>query len=256
MNEQLQPLKKQPRAGKAGRSGTQDDIVYAHIFEAILEQRLAPGTKLSEEALGEIFGVSRTIIRRALSRLAHEGVVLLRPNRGAVVASPSVEEARQVFMARRLVERAITELAVQHATAEQIAELRQMVNDERDSFSRGDRGAGIRLSGEFHLKLAEAAKNAPLISFQRSLVSQTSLIIAQYESGSRSHCSFDEHNRLIDAIESRDAERAVMLMMHHMDHIDDKLNLDEGGASDDLHAVFSHLLQTKKKPGRTTPRSA
>ncbi len=55
MNEQLQPLKKQPRAGKAGRSGTQDDIVYAHIFEAILEQRLAPGTKLSEEALGEIF---------------------------------------------------------------------------------------------------------------------------------------------------------------------------------------------------------
>lgn len=145
MNEQLQPLKKQPRAGKAGRSGTQDDIVYAHIFEAILEQRLAPGTKLSEEALGEIFGVSRTIIRRALSRLAHESVVLLRPNRGAVVASPSVEEARQVFMARRLVERAITELAVQHATAEQLAELRQMVNDERDSFSRGDRGAGIRL---------------------------------------------------------------------------------------------------------------
>ena len=92
MNEQLQPLKKPARTGKAGRSGTQDDIVYAHIFEAILEQRLAPGTKLSEEALGEIFGVSRTIIRRALSRLAHESVVLLRPNRGAVVASPTVEE--------------------------------------------------------------------------------------------------------------------------------------------------------------------
>jgi DNA-binding GntR family transcriptional regulator len=200
MNEQLQPLKKQPRAGKAGRSGTQDDIVYAHIFEAILEQRLAPGTKLSEEALGKFSGSAAPSFA-ALSRLAHEGVVLLRPNRGAVVASPSVEEARQVFMARRLVERAITELAVQHATAEQIAELRQMVNDERDSFSRGDRGAGIRLSGEFHLKLAEAAKNAPLISFQRSLVSQTSLIIAQYESGNRSHCSYDEHTQLIDAIE-------------------------------------------------------
>lgn len=251
MNEQLQPLKKQPRAGKAGRSGTQDDIVYAHIFEAILEQRLAPGTKLSEEALGEIFGVSRTIIRRALSRLAHEGVVLLRPNRGAVVASPSVEEARQVFLARRLVERAITELAVQHASTEELAELRQMVNDERDSFSRGDRGAGIRLSGEFHLKLAEAAKNAPLISFQRSLVSQTSLIIAQYESGNRSHCSYDEHTQLIDAIEARDSALAVNLMMHHMDHIDSKLNLDEESASDDLYAVFSHLLQTKK-PGRSS----
>ncbi|WP_332820686.1 GntR family transcriptional regulator [Pseudomonas sp.] len=251
MNEQLQPLKKQPGTGKSSHGGTQDDVVYAHIFDAILEQRLAPGTKLSEEALGEIFGVSRTIIRRALSRLGHESVVLLRPNRGAVVASPSVEEARQIFYARRMVERAITELAVVHATPEQLAELRQMVKDEQACFSRGDRGAGIRLSGEFHLKLAEAAKNAPLISFQRSLVSQTSLIIAQYESGSRSHCSYDEHNQLIDAIEARDATKAVSLMMHHMDHIDSKLNLDEESASDDLHAVFSHLLQTgKKKPGR------
>lgn len=252
MNDQLQPLKKQTRLGKNSRSGTQDDVVYAHIFDAILEQRLAPGTKLSEEALGEIFGVSRTIIRRALSRLAHEGVVLLRPNRGAVVASPSVDEARQIFYARRLVERAITELAVQHATAEQLAELRQMVRDEQESFSRGDRGAGIRLSGEFHIKLAEAARNAPLVSFQRSLVSQTSLIIAQYESGGRSHCSYDEHNKLIDAIEAGDAECAMQLMMHHMDHIDSKLNLDEDSASDDLHAVFSHLLQTRKKPGRNS----
>ncbi|KFE55716.1 GntR family transcriptional regulator [Pseudomonas syringae] len=247
MNEPLPTLKKLPRTGKTVRSGTQDDMVYAHIFEAILEQRLAPGTKLSEEALGEIFGVSRTIIRRALSRLGHEGVVLLRPNRGAVVASPSVEEARQVFFARRLVEKAITELAVEHASAEQLAGLRQMVSDERDSFARGDRGAGIRLSGEFHLQLAVAAKNAPLISFQRSLVSQTSLIIAQYESGNRSHCSYDEHNRLIDAIEARDATLAVELMMHHMDHIDSKLNLDEDNASDDLHAVFSHLMLGKKK---------
>uniref|UniRef100_UPI0013CE8A8A GntR family transcriptional regulator n=1 Tax=Pseudomonas viridiflava TaxID=33069 RepID=UPI0013CE8A8A len=175
MNDQSLPLKKPTRPAKAGSSLTQDDIVYAHIFDAILEQRLAPGTRLSEEALGEIFGVSRTIIRRALSRLGHEGVVLLRPNRGAVVASPSVEEARQVFFARRMVEKAITELAVEHATAAQLAQLRQMESDERDSFSRGDRGAGIRLSGECRLQLAVAAGNAPLISLQRRLVFQTSL---------------------------------------------------------------------------------
>ncbi|MNE39510.1 hypothetical protein D3C80_1334680 [compost metagenome] len=56
---------------------------------------------------------------------------------------------------------------------------------------------------------------------------------------------------MIDAIEARDAVLAVNLMMHHMDHIDSKLNLEEEGASDDLHAVFSHLLQTKK-PGRAS----
>ena len=90
----------EPRPVKSS-SNTQDDVVYEHIFDAILEQRLAPGTKLSEEALGEIFGVSRTIIRRALLRLSHEQVVSIRPNRGAVVAAPSVEEARQIFAARR-----------------------------------------------------------------------------------------------------------------------------------------------------------
>ncbi|HBO9705274.1 TPA: GntR family transcriptional regulator [Pseudomonas aeruginosa] len=250
MTDQLQHIRKPPRTGKAARSGTQDEIVYAHIFDAILEQRLAPGTKLSEEALGEIFGVSRTIIRRALSRLAHEQVVLLRPNRGAVVASPSIDEARQILFARRTVERAITELATDNATAERLAELREMVVREQSSFARGDRGAGIRLSGEFHLKLAEMARNAPLVSFQRSLVSQTSLIIAQYESGGRSHCSFDEHNEILDAIEKGDKERAVTLMMHHMEHIDSKLNLESDNASGDLHAVFSHLLGGKKKPRR------
>ncbi len=94
------------------------------------------------------------------------------------------------------------------------------------------------------------ARNAPLVSFQRSLVSQTSLIIAQYESGGRSHCSFDEHNEILDAIEKGDKERAVTLMMHHMEHIDSKLNLESDNASGDLHAVFSHLLGGKKKPRR------
>ena len=164
-----------------------------------------------------------------------------------VVASPGAEEARQIFFARRMIERAITELACQNATAEQIAGLRQMIKEERDCFARGDRGMGIRLSGEFHLKLAEAAGNFTLLGFLRSLISQTSLIIALYESSSRSHCSDAEHDEVVDAIEARDAKVAVELMMRHMDSVDAKLNLDGDSASDDLHAVFSHLLPSGKK---------
>jgi DNA-binding GntR family transcriptional regulator len=246
MSEQLQPIKKQAREAKSIRSGTQDDVVYAHIFDAILELRLAPGTKLSEEALGEIFGVSRTIIRRALSRLAHEGVVVLRPNRGAVVASPGAEESRQIFYVRRMIERAITELACKNAKPEQIAGLRQMVIDESDCFARGDRGMGIRLSGEFHLKLAEASGNLTLLGFLRSLISQSSLIIALYESNSRAHCSDAEHGQVIDAVEAGNVEVAVSLMMRHMDSVEAKLNLDGEPACDDLHAVFSHLLPNRK----------
>lgn len=242
--------KLQKKRGVEGTSkaGSQDDIVYAHIFDAILEQRLAPGTKLSEETLGEIFGVSRTIIRRALSRLTYEQVVQLRPNRGAVVASPSVDEARQVFAARRIIERAVIELATEHATDAEIAIITGMVKEEQACFKRGDKGAGIRLSGEFHMRLALMAKNGPLHAFQKNLVSQTSLIIAQYDNKSKSSfCSYEEHFALINAIAAGDKTLSVELMMTHLDHIENKLDLDEAGASGDLQHVFSHFIGLKAK---------
>lgn len=221
---------------------TQDDIVYGHIFDAILEQRLPPGTKLSEEAMGEIFGVSRTIIRRALLRLSVEQVVSIRPNRGAIVSSPSVEDAIQILKAREVLELAIVELAVANARAEQIIECRDLVKEENLAFENGDIGRGIRLSGEFHMKVASMANNAPLMTFQRSLVSQSSLIIALYESIKHTNCSFDEHSQLLDAIESRNKTKAISLMKAHLDHIKLKLKLNDHTPTNDLHAVFSNVI--------------
>ncbi|RTE65607.1 GntR family transcriptional regulator [Amphritea opalescens] len=228
---------------KKGGKKTQDDIVYEHIFDAILEQRLAPGTKLNEESLGDIFGVSRTIIRRALSRLSYEQVVVIRPNRGAVVASPSNEDTRRILFARRVVEKAVTELVCEEADKAQIEQLKKSVRDEQTCFEKGDRAAGIRLSGEFHLLLAEIANNPPLLSFQRSLVSLSSLAIAQYENHARSHCSYDEHFELIEALANGDKPLATKLMMHHLDHIEEKLNLDDHAAPSDLKAIFSNVCK-------------
>src|SRR5262252_8793169 len=90
-----------------GPGASVDDRICATIHEAVLDHRLPPGTKLKEVALAEIFGVTRAVIRKALGRLAHMRLVELRPNRGAVVASPSVDEARDLFAARRAIEGAI-----------------------------------------------------------------------------------------------------------------------------------------------------
>lgn len=226
-------------------SMTQDDVVYAHIFDAILERRLPPGTKLNEEALGDIFSVSRTIIRRALLRLSHEQVVVIRPNRGAVVASPSIAEAKQVFIARHTLEAAITRLATENATKSQLNKLRSLITLENEATRQGDTGKAIRLSGEFHLKLAEMSGNVPLFNFQRSLVSLSSLIIAQYEVGNSAHCVLDEHSHLLDAIENKDADTACILMKEHLDHIESKLNMDGEAVSNDLHVVFSSVLNKK-----------
>ncbi|ROV57953.1 GntR family transcriptional regulator [Vibrio ponticus] len=224
---------------------TQDDVVYCHIFDAILEQRLPPATKLNEEALAEIFGVSRTIIRRALLRLSMEHVVSIRPNKGAMVAAPTKDEAKQIIKAREVLELAITELAVANATPAKLAECRQLVKEENQAFHNGDYGKGLRLSGEFHIQLAEMANNTPLLAFQRSLVSQTSLLIAQYETGNHANCSQDEHTNLLDAIEAGDSEHAVALMQEHINHIRSKLNLDSHLASNDLHVVFSDILKSR-----------
>lgn len=217
----------------------QDEAIYSHIFDAILEQKLAPGTRLSEEKLGELFGVSRTIIRRVLSRLSSEQIIELRPNRGAIVACPTVDEAVQVLFARRMAEKAIVELAAGRCSAKQIQQLRDHVSHEDDLFSKGDQGAAIRMSGEFHLLLATMAGNAPLEHFMRSLVSQTSLVIALYEIRGREHCAGDEHSQLIDVLEQGDKAKAVELMDVHMDHIEAKLRLDK--APDTLDSVFGHL---------------
>ncbi|HSG02182.1 MAG TPA: GntR family transcriptional regulator [Marinobacterium sp.] len=225
------------------KSVTQDQKIYEHIFDAILEQRLAPGIKLTEEGLGEVFGVSRTIIRRALVRLTHEGVIELIPNRGAYVAKPNVEEARQVLDARRLIELALVERVVARGAQleREIKTLRSLIKEEHASAARADTGTAIRLSGEFHLELAQLANNEPMANFLRALVSQTSLIIAMYESSQGSNCAIDEHSRLLDAIEQGDKKTALSLMAEHLDHIEARLELVQGEQEVDLAKVFAHL---------------
>lgn len=231
----------------ARRTAPTDLAIYRGIADAIFEQRLPPGTKLTEDVLGEIFGVSRTVVRKALFRLAHERIIDIRPNRGAVVASPSIDEARQVFEARRVVEAAIVGTVCRAATRESRARLGRLVAEERDAHTRNDRRAWIRLSGAFHLELAELAGNAVLADFLRGLISRTSLIIALYEAPGKSACVSDDHRALLDSIASGNEDEAIALMIRHLERCEARLNLDANGRQVDLREVFSDL--TGRQPG-------
>lgn len=228
-------------ARRRGRTGPGDETVYREVYDAILAHRLVPGTKLAEDALGEIFGVSRTVVRKALFRLADGGVVDIRPNRGATVASPTAQEARDVFETRHILERAIVERLVSNITDEQLASLRRLAADERAAYENGDRAAWIRLSGDFHLQLAAIAGNRMVSKFLGVLVSRTSLIIALYEQPGTAACSFDEHAALIDAIAAGKAAPAVEMMRRHLQECEDKLDLEEPDAPRELGEVFAHL---------------
>ncbi|MEJ7668854.1 MAG: GntR family transcriptional regulator [Casimicrobiaceae bacterium] len=216
------------------------DGIYQRVLSAILEHQLPPGTQLVEERLASVFGVSRTKIRQALARLAHDSIVTVVPNRGAFVSSPTVEEAREVFEARRLIEPSLVERVACAATAAQIARLREHVALESAARAAGDKRSIIRLSGEFHQIIAEAAGNSFLARAMRELETLTCLVIILYDAPNGPSCPYHEHSNITDAVEAHDADRAAALMLEHLNHVESSLDLRQAVVGDiDLEAVFS-----------------
>jgi DNA-binding GntR family transcriptional regulator len=214
------------------------DEIYERIYIAILEHRLHPGTKLGEERMADIFGVSRARVREVLARLAHEQIVELFPQRGAFVAKPSIEQARDVFEARRLIEPAVLRRLIDTLTPDKTQRLRQHLELEADARRRGDKRAVIRLSGEFHTLSAELAGNSALARSMRELCMLTCLTIFLYDAPTAQSCRDDEHQMIIDAVAKRDRARAEKLMLDHLDHIEGSLQLDQVNGEADLEAIF------------------
>ncbi|MGD9479499.1 GntR family transcriptional regulator [Shinella sp. G-2] len=205
--------------------------IVERIFDAVVEQRLPPGTKLSESALCEAFGVGRMRIRRSLLLLASREVVELHANRGAFVASPTAEQAREVFEARQALEPNIARLAVQRATDEDMAALVRHIEMEHSAHNERHRHEAIRLSGQFHTMLAQIAGNAILLRTMKELVTRTSLIIGLFGAPGLSNCRDDEHEAIVEAFRTRDAEKAARTMAAHLRHIEKHLQL--GGKTSD-----------------------
>jgi DNA-binding GntR family transcriptional regulator len=227
-----------PGQATSGRPVT-GDVIYERILASIMEHRLAPGTKLAEEKLASIFSVNRTRVREVLARLSHEGLITTVPNRGAFIASPTPVEARAIFEARRLIEPALLRHLGQHAKPEHIAQLRAHVEQEAVARRANDRRAIIRLSGEFHVCIASLVDNPVMTKMMRELASLTCLIIVLYDSPTVPACTHDDHGGIIDAIASGNIEHAVSLMIEHLNHIEQVLDIfvprTEG---EDLDAVL------------------
>lgn len=214
------------------------DAIYERIYVAILEHRLGPGTKLGEGRLAGIFGVSRARIREVLARLAHEGIVELFPQRGAYVARPTPEQAREIFEMRRLIEPEVLRRLMQTRLPERLARLREHHGRELDARGRGDQRTVIRLSGEFHSLLAELAGNQTMARYMRELSTQTCLIIFLYDAPTADACRADEHAAIIEAIAEGDAAKAGDIMVQHLDHIEASMDLTGSGEDVDLEAVL------------------
>lgn len=211
---------------RIAKAAPDDDAIYERILAAIFEHRLPPGTKLGEDRLAGIYGVSRARIRRVLPRLAHEGVLTLEPNRGAFVARPTVKDAREVFEARRVIEPGIVERVIARPDRRAVvARLREHTVVERHARATGDTRAIVRLSGEFHMLMADMSGNALLAKTMRELASLTCLIIALYDKPSVPSCLGEEHGDIVHALAAADVPRATRLMIEHLNHVEQNLDL-------------------------------
>lgn len=208
------------------------DKIAERITSAVMEHRLAPGSKLSESRMADAFGVSRTKIRHALTVLAKNGLVQLFPNRGAFITSPTVSEALEVFTARRLLEPEIIRQVTQRARKADIKRLRQHLKDEKRARAAHDRRAIIRLSGDFHLLMAGMADNRYIDKMMNELCPLTCLIISLYDIPQTPACPEDEHDHIVDAVEAGDTQTAIARMLHHLEHIESALHLKEAPHAD------------------------
>lgn len=236
-------------AGDAKPRGTATDRVYDGIYHAVVERRLAPGEWLREEELAAAFGVSRTVVRQALQRLAQDQVVELQHNRGARVAEPTLDEAAHVFEARRVVECEIARRVGGRLTATQLGELRELVDAEARADARGDHAEAVRASGEFHRAMARMHGNPVFVRLLDALIPTTSLLMARFKVGGGPVCVAHRHAEMIDAL-ARDGAAAGAEMRRHLAELERSLTRHDerparaGGALRDLFAAY-------REPGRT-----
>lgn len=244
-------------APNAGDESNESQMLR-RLADAIYEHRIPPGTKLPEIDLCRIFGVTRGDVRKVLTRLAAEQLIELIPNRGAFVARPSVEETREVFELRRILESGVLRCLGrhQHGSHGWLDKVRRQIAEEREANRVGDTSRYIRLAGKFHLDLAAATGNSALEQQLKRVVSQTSLMVALYDLPGTNTCSFHEHLEILDAVEAGDYAKAESLMDDHLLGCERQLHLGGETQRIDLAAALGGTTTTAPAmPGAKLPRT-
>lgn len=214
----MQTAQKAKGEGRRRAGGDRVGVICRALQRAIIEQAIAPGTKLPEDALGERFGVSRTIARQALGQLAAEGLVELRRNRIAVVATPSWQEARDTFDVRLELERLVVRQLAGQLSKAQLAELHAHVEQE-EAARNGPDAVSIRLATEFHILLAKMTNSPILIRYVSEVAYRCCLTLSTFSRPHSSECGISEHRAIIDALAKGKADAVMALMHHHLDAV-------------------------------------
>ena len=228
-----------PASNRSGTASHTEDEVLQLIEQAIVNHKLAPGTKLKEVQLAEVFGVKRGTIRKVLARLVNSRLASQQPNRGATVARPSAKEGRDLFAARRAIEGAIIAELVKAADSSHIRQLRKMLDKEHRAYQSNDHKHALELSVDFHRQLAIMAANDVMCEILEDILRRTPLVILTHLGPQRENCCRNhEHEAIVDAIENGDAPKAAKIMDEHLLHIENQIHHRTEEVKPDLATIL------------------
>lgn len=206
------------RAGSA-------DKVYEDLRLAIIRTDIPPGTDLDEKSLVEKFGVSRTPVREALIRLAADGLVEMKRNRGASVTWLDLQTLQSIFEAGDLIEQAIMRLACLRRTQKDLDELTDIAETFEADMARADIGGMVISNSRFHQRIAEAAKNKYFVDCYRRILADHERVAQMWyshnqelePSASSNDIILVHHRQIIEALDKRDPEWGEKLSKEHAD---------------------------------------
>jgi len=225
---------------------TQQTQIAQQVVESILAQKLAPGERLGEQDLADLFGVSRTLVREALMQLQARGFVEVRSRRGWYVVEPSVDDARDAFSARRIVEAGILASAADEGRPLQTItrRLRAHIADEQNAIEGADAATRAFLLADFHVCLAESMGHRSLTDVLRDLTARTTLAASLYQSRHEASQSCQEHEAIVEAIEAGDLPLARDRLLAHIGHVEEALRPDTPRTHDRLRDSLSPVQRT------------
>ncbi len=216
------------------------EIVFESIREAILDGRLKPGERVMEIQLAEKLGVSRTPVREAIRKLELEGLLIMEPRKGAYVADVSLKDVIDVLEIRASLEGLAASLAATRASEEEIEILKEKSAQFKECIEKNDVQGMISKDTEFHEVILHAAKNKKLTTIIESLREQVQRFRVTYftEYNMTAYLA-SEHQNVIDAIESREPEKANEYAQNHIENIEKFIvsRVKDGFKNDSLNNI-------------------
>jgi len=214
--EYLNPLTASPDEQPLSKTSLAASI-YLHLRREILRCQIPPGTDLSEAELATRFQVSKTPVREALGSLRQDGLVMAFSRRGYQVTPITFGDMNELFDLRTLLEAGAAEMACERITVAEIASLRDMATAGYDVVEDVTLDRFILVNREFHLAIARTAGNQRLYSLlERQILELERFFYIGAQSRDVNRETATEHLELVEALASRDANRARTLMIQHI----------------------------------------